>query len=165
MPCTVRWKIDNGLSVSQVGKQESIVWLVRFMRCIRSWLAYIYRWRPVPYFPDMSWTLSKPEVRYFSGELWIFPNIDRKASGGDFAPTHHSASERRIGRWVTTPEWLKPTYAPLGWQMLQFRDPGHKNPSHASWRCDRMSDSMAIFRQACSAEVTDRIRNQVLVNR
>ena len=28
-----------------------------------------------------------------------------------------------------------------------------------------MSDSTAIFRQACLAEVTDRIRNQVLVNR
>ena len=35
------------------------------------------------------------------------------------------------------------------------------SPSHANWRCDRMSDSTAIFRQ----EVTDRIRNQVLVNR
>ena len=33
------------------------------------------------------------------------------------------------------------------------------------WRCDRMSDSTAIFRQAGLAEVTDRIRNQVLVNR
>ena len=40
-----------------------------------------------------------------------------------------------------------------------------KNPSHVSWRCDRMSDSTAIFRQACLAEVSDRIRNQVLVNR
>ena len=40
-----------------------------------------------------------------------------------------------------------------------------QSPSHASWRCDRMSDSTAIFRQAGLAEVTDRIRNQVLVNR
>ena len=42
---------------------------------------------------------------------------------------------------------------------------GALSPSHASWRCDRMSDSTAIFRQACLAEVTDRIRNQVLVKR
>ena len=38
-------------------------------------------------------------------------------------------------------------------------------PSHVSWHCDRMSDSTAIFRQACRAEVNDRIRNQVLVNK
>ena len=39
------------------------------------------------------------------------------------------------------------------------------SPSHASWPCDRMSDSTAIFRQACLAEVTDGIRIQVLVKR
>ena len=51
-------------------------------------------------------------------------------------------------------------------QMVSSRSiTGISSPSHASWRCYQMSDSAAIFRQACRVEVNDRIWNQVLVNR
>ena len=39
------------------------------------------------------------------------------------------------------------------------------SPSHATWRCDKISDSAEISRQAGLTEMNFRIQNQVLVNR
>ena len=74
----------------------------------------------------------------------------------------HTITFASFREWSVVSAWLRIQAQP--WNPCQSRNSASASTcSHASWRCDRMSDSTAIFWQACWAEGNDRIRKQVLV--